>query len=143
MKINEIVLEAPETYQQGVELGKRIMSPSKWLPKDAAANLKQGTELGKKIMSPSQWLGKGEPANNSAPLASHVIRQTLTNAASGNTLSLDDVKVLKQTYSNVKSGKVKSNVDSQALMLALQAAYSQQTLDSAQKQLLTQFSQQF
>jgi hypothetical protein len=142
MKIRDIVTEAPATYQQGVELGKRIMSPSQWLPKDAAANLKKGTDLGKKILSPSAWLGKDNSTDDSKPLADHVIRQTLTNAASGNTLSLEDVKVLKRIYSGVKSGTIRTSNDQQTLLTTLQAAYNLETLDDAQKQTLTQFAQQ-
>ena len=141
MKIRDIISEAPDSYQQAYDAAKSIFSPAKALTKDPA--YQAGYAKTKNIFSPTKWGKSDDAANNSAALPKEFeIKDSLNNAAAGKVYQ-DDVKVLQQVYTGVKSGKIKPNVDAAALLPVLKAAYQTQPITDDSKKLLAQFAQQF
>ena len=142
MKIRDIISEAPGSYQQAHDAAKSIFSPAKALTNDPA--YQAGYNKTKNIFSPTKWGKSTEPAANAstAQPKDFEIKDSLNNAAAGKVYQ-DDVKVLQQVYTGVKSGKIKTNVDAAALLPVLQAAYQTQPITDDSKKLLAQFAQQF
>ncbi len=142
MKIRDIISEAPGSYQQAYDAAKSIFSPAKAITNDPA--YQAGYNKTKNIFSPTKWVKSTEPAANAstAQPKDFEIKDSLNNAAAGKVYQ-DDVKVLQQVYTGVKSGKIKTNVDSAALLPVLQAAYQTQPISDDSKKLLAQFAQQF
>jgi hypothetical protein len=141
MKIRDIISEAPGSYQQAYDAAKSIFSPAKAITNDPA--YQAGYNKTKNIFSPTKW-GKSDDAANAstAQPKDFEIKDSLNNAAAGKVYQ-DDVKVLQQVYTGVKSGKIKPNVDAAALLPVLQAAYQTQPISDDSKKLLAQFAQQF
>jgi cytochrome c1 len=141
MKIRDIISEAPGSYQQAYDAAKSIFSPAKAITNDPA--YQAGYNKTKNIFSPTKW-GKSDDAANAstAQPKDFEIKDSLNNAAAGKVYQ-DDVKVLQQVHTGVKSGKIKPNVDAAALLPVLQAAYQTQPISDDSKKLLAQFAQQF
>lgn len=141
MKIKDIIFEAPGSYQKAYDAAKSIFSPVQALTKDPA--YQAGYAKTKNIFSPTKW-GKSDDAANAstAQPKDFEIKDSLNNAAAGKVYQ-DDVKVLQQVYTGVKSGKIKTNVDAAALLPVLQAAYQTKPITDDSKKLLAQFAQQF
>jgi len=141
MKIRDIISEAPGSYQQAYDAAKSIFSPAKAITNDPA--YQAGYNKTKNIFSPTKW-GKSDDAANAstAQPKDFEIKDSLNNAAAGKVYQ-DDVKVLQQVYTGVKSGKIKTNVDAAALLPVLQAAYQTKPITDDSKKLLAQFAQQF
>jgi hypothetical protein len=141
MKIRDIISEAPGSYQQAYDAAKSIFSPAKAITNNPA--YQAGYNKTKNIFSPTKW-GKSDDAANAstAQPKNFEIKDSLNNAAAGKVYQ-DDVKVLQQVYTGVKSGKIKTNVDAAALLPVLQAAYQTQPISDDSKKLLAQFAQQF
>jgi hypothetical protein len=142
MKIRDIISEAAGSYQQAYDAAKNIFSPAKAITNDPA--YQAGYAKTKNIFSPTKW-GKSAAPTADASAASakdFEIKDSLNNAAAGKVYQ-DDVVVLQQVYSGVKSGKIKSNVDAAMLLPALKAAHQGQALNDNSKKLLAQFAQQF
>jgi hypothetical protein len=141
MKIRDIISEAPGSYQQAYDAAKSIFSPAKAITNNP--DYQAGYAKTKNIFSPTKWGKSDDAANNSAALPKEFeIRDSLNNAAAGKVYQ-DDVKVLQQVYTGVKSGKIKPNVDAAALLPVLKAAYQTQPITDDSKKLLAQFAQQF
>jgi hypothetical protein len=141
MKIRDIISEAPGSYQQAYDAAKSIFSPAKAITNNPA--YQAGYDKTKNIFSPTKWGKSDDAANNSAALPKEFeIRDSLNKAAAGKVYQ-DDVVVLQQVYSGVKSGKIKSNVDAATLLPILKAAYQTQPINDNSKKLLAQFAQQF
>jgi hypothetical protein len=142
MKIRDIIFEAPGSYQQAYDAAKNIFSPAKAMTNDPA--YQAGYAKTKNIFSPTKWGKSAAPAAGAtaAMPKNFEIKDSLNKAAAGKVYQ-DDVAVLQQVYSGVKSGKIKSNVDADALLPALKAAFNGQTPNDNSKKLLAQFAQQF
>jgi hypothetical protein len=142
MKIRDIISEAPGSYQQAYDAAKSIFSPAKAITNDPA--YQAGYDKTKNIFSPTKWGKSAAPAADaSAAMPKNFeIKDSLNKAAAGKVYQ-DDVVVLQQVYSGVKSGKIKSNVDAATLLPILKAAYQTQTINDNSKKLLAQFAQQF
>ena len=140
MKIKDIILEAPGSYQQAYDAAKNIFSPTKAITNDPA--YQAGYAKTKNIFSPTKWGKSAAPAAAATMPKNFEIKDSLNKAAGGKVYQ-DDVAVLQQVYSGVKSGKIKSNVDAATLLPILKAAHQGQTLNDNSKKLLAQFAQQF
>jgi hypothetical protein len=142
MKIRDIISEAAGSYQQAYDAAKNIFSPAKAMTNDPA--YQAGYAKTKNIFSPTKWGKSAAPAAGAtaAMPKNFEIKDSLNKAAAGKVYQ-DDVAVLQQVYSGVKSGKIKSNVDAATLLPALKAALNGQTLNDNSKKLLAQFAQQF
>jgi len=141
MKIRDIISEAPGSYQQAYDAAKSIFSPTKAITNNP--DYQAGYAKTKNIFSPTKWGKSDDAANNSAALPKEFeIRDSLNKAAAGKVYQ-DDVVVLQQVYSGVKSGKIKPNVDAATLLPILKAAYQTQPINDNSKKLLAQFAQQF
>ena len=142
MKIRDIIFEAPGSYQQAYDAAKNIFSPAKAMTNDPA--YQAGYNKTKNIFSHTKWGKSAAPAAGATATMpkNFEIKDSLNNAAAGKVYQ-DDVAVLQQVYSGVKSGKIKSNVDAATLLPALKAAYQAQTISDNSKKLLAQFAQQF
>jgi hypothetical protein len=142
MKIRDIISEAPGSYQQAYDAAKSIFSPAKAITNDPA--YQAARDKTKNIFSPTKWGKSAAPAADAsaAPAKDFEIKDSLNNAAAGKVYQ-DDVKVLQQVYTGVKSGKIKPNVDAAALLPVLKAAYQTQPITDDSKKLLAQFAQQF
>jgi hypothetical protein len=142
MKIRDIISEAPGSYQQAYDAAKSIFSPAKAITNDPA--YQAARDKTKNIFSPTKWGESAAPAADAsaAPAKDFEIKDSLNNAAAGKVYQ-DDVKVLQQVYTGVKSGKIKPNVDAAALLPVLKAAYQTQPITDDSKKLLAQFAQQF
>ena len=142
MKIRDVISEAPGSYQQAYDAAKSIFSPSKAITNDPA--YQAGYNKTKNIFSPTKWGKSAAPAAGatSAMPKNFEIKDSLNNAAAGKVYQ-DDVAVLQQVYSGVKSGKIKTNVDAAALLPVLQAAYQTKPISDDSKKMLAQFAQQF
>jgi len=142
MKIRDIIFEAPGSYQQAYDAAKNIFSPAQAITNDPA--YQAARDKTKNIFSPTKWGKSAAPAADAsaAPAKDFEIKDSLNNAAAGKVYQ-DDVVVLQQVYSGVKSGKIKSNVDADALLPILKAAYQAQPINDNSKKLLAQFAQQF
>jgi hypothetical protein len=141
MKIRDIIFEAPGSYQKAYDAAKSIFSPAQAITNDPEYQAAYAKT--KNIFSPTKWGKSDDTANNSAALPKEFeIKDSLNNAAAGKVYQ-DDVKVLQQVYTGVKSGKIKPNVDAAALLPVLKAAYQTQPITDDSKKLLAQFAQQF
>jgi hypothetical protein len=144
MKIKDIISEAPGGYQQGKAAMTKLLSPSKWLDNTKfKQDYNRGHDAMSKAMSPSKWFSGSNDAASAKHAPQYSIRQSLVAAGTGKKLYGDDVTVLKQAYSDIQSGKIKTNIDANQLLVAIKSAYSGQQLADNQKQMLIQFSKQF
>jgi hypothetical protein len=130
MKIRDVVVEAPGTldgvkqsfrqgFQQGYDQVDRVLNPKRWGEEDRVA----------------------EPAAGK-PVNKLDLRDALKLAASGGNLYLKDQQAIKQAYAQIKSGKLKTNQDTDVLLPALKTAGDLQKLSPQQQQTLTAFSQE-
>jgi len=141
MKIRDIIFEAPGSYQKAYDAAKSIFSPAKAITNNP--DYQAGYAKTKNIFSPTKWGKSDDAANNSAAMPKNFeIKDSLNKAAAGKVYQ-DDVVVLQQVYSGVKSGKIKPNVDAATLLPILKAAYQTQPINDNSKKLLAQFAQQF
>jgi hypothetical protein len=142
MKIRDIVVEAPGSYQQAYDAAKSIFSPAKAMTNDPA--YQAGYAKTKNIFSPTKWGKSAAPAADAsaAPAKDFEIKDSLNNAAAGKVYQ-DDAAVLKKVHDAVKAGTITPNVDAAALLPVLKAAYQTQPITDDSKKLLAQFAQQF
>jgi len=135
------VAEAPGSYQQAYDAAKSTFSPAKAMTNDPA--YQAGYAKTKNIFSPTKWGKSTAPtADAAAAMPKNFEIKDSLNKAAGGKVYQDDVVVLQQVYSGVKSGKIKSNVDAATLLPILKAAHQGQTLNDNSKKLLAQFAQQ-
>jgi hypothetical protein len=127
MKIKDIVTEAPgvlagikQDYNKGFNAVDKVLNPKRWGEEDRVA----------------------DPAAASKPINKLDLRDALKLAASGGSLYLKDQQAIKQAYAQIKSGKLKTNQDTDVLLPALKSAGDLQKLSPQQQQILTAFSQE-
>ena len=142
MKIRDILVEAPGSYQQAYDAAKNIFSPAKAMTNDPA--YQAGYAKTKNIFSPTKWGKSNEPAADAtaAMPKNFEIKDSLNNAAAGKVYQ-DDAAVLKKIHDAVKAGTITPKVDADALLPILKAAYQAQPINDNSKKLLAQFAQQF
>ena len=142
MKIRDIIFEAPGSYQQAYDAAKNIFSPTKAITNDPA--YQTARDKTKNIFSPTKWGKSNEPAadETAAMPKNFEIKSSLNNAAAGKVYQ-DDAAVLKKVHDAVKAGTITPNVDADALLPILKAAYQTQPINDNSKKLLAQFAQQF
>ena len=142
MKIKDIVLEAPGSYQDAYNKASSLFSPGKAITNNP--EYQAGYNKTKNIFSPTKW-GKGSaaPVDKTAAPKNHVMRDTIARASQGQQLYQDDINTLKQVYNNVATGKLKTNVNQTNLLAVLKLAYTGKQLNDSQRAVLAQFSQQF
>ena len=126
MKIRDIVSEAPgvlagikQDYNKGFNAVDKVLNPKRWGEEDRVA----------------------DPAAASKPINKLDLQDALKLAASGGSLYLKDQQAIKQAYAQIKSGKLKTNQDTDVLLPALKSAGDLQKLSPQQAQTLTAFSQ--
>ena len=127
MKIRDIVSEAPgvlagikQDYNKGFNAVDKVLNPKRWGEEDRVA----------------------DPAAASKPINKLDLQDALKLAASGGSLYLKDQQAIKQAYAQIKSGKLKTNQDTDVLLPALKSAGDLQKLSPQQAQTLTAFSQE-
>ena len=127
MKIRDIVLEAPgviasikQDYKKGFDAVDKVLNPKRWGEEDRAT----------------------DPAAASKPINKLDLQDALKLAISGGSLYLKDQQTIKQAYTQIKIGKLKTNQDTDVLLPALKTAGDLQKLSPQQQQILTAFSQE-
>ncbi len=137
MKIKDIVVEAGLSYKAGQVAGTAIANKDEF-----ATGYQKGKDMMNKIMSPSKWLSK-DSKTTAASIPGYRIRQSLEQASRGAQMYRSDTEVLKDLYSKLKSGKVKTNLPLDQVLVAVKAAANGVGLNDQQKELLGTLSKQF
>ncbi len=137
MKIKDIVVEAGLSYKAGQVAGTAIANKDEF-----ATGYQKGKDMMNKIMSPSKWLSK-DSKTTAASIPGYRIRQSLEQASRGAQMYRSDTEVLKDSYSKLKSGKVKTNLPLDQVLVAVKAAANGVGLNDQQKELLGTLSKQF
>ncbi len=137
MKIKDIVVEAGLAYKAGQVAGTAIANKDEF-----ATGYQKGKDMMNKIMSPSKWLSK-DSKTTAASIPGYRIRQSLEQASRGAQMYRSDTEVLKDLYSKLKSGKVKTNLPLDQVLVAVKAAANGVGLNDQQKELLGTLSKQF
>jgi hypothetical protein len=147
MKIRDIVVEVgPASYEKGKAKMGKLMDPTQWFD---GTDVKQQYDIGKdkmnKLLSPSRWF---EPtgtkaANPESQIKGYQTRQSLVQASQGSPIYANDTAVLKDLYSRLKSGNVKTNLELTQVLTAVKSAFNGVALNDEQKKLLGELSKQF
>ena len=137
MKIKDIVVEAGLAHRAGEIAGTAMAHKDEF-----ATGYQKGKDMMNKIMSPSKWFDKGSKTT-AASNPGYRIRQSLEQASRGAQMYRSDTEVLKDLYSKLKSGKVKTNLPLDQVLVAVKAAANGVSLNDQQKELLGTLSKQF
>lgn len=134
MRIQEILSEAPSSFQQGKAAMNKVMSPTKWLDgTEFKAGYDKGRNVMNKVLTPSRWFEKGADSSPKK-IQPQVIRQALINAAQGKPLYQSDVAALKSAQESAPDA---------ATIQAVKMAYTGKPLSKEQQQLLLTLSKKF
>ena len=134
MKIREVVLEEPSSYQRGKDAMDKILSPSKWLDNtEFKAGYDKGRSAMDRVLDPKQWFRKGA-SQPERQTPKHLIRQTLVRASAGKPLYQDDLSRLQS---------IEDSAPDTATRQAIKMAYQGKPLTKEQQQLLATMSKQF
>lgn len=135
MKISEIVVENPSSYQQGKAMMNKIINPTNWLDgTDVQANYNKGRAAMDKVINPKQWFNKSTTSSAPKQISSHIIKQSLVNASMGKPLYQDDITALQS---------VEASAPDVATQQAIKLAYTRKPLTKEQQQLLANLSKKY
>jgi hypothetical protein len=140
MKIRDIVIEAGLAHRAGELAGTVAANKDQFV-----SGYAKGKDTMNKIMSPSKWF---EPtgtkaANPESQIKGYQTRQSLVQASQGSPIYASDTAVLKDLYSRLKSGNVKTNLELTQVLTAVKSAFNGVALNDEQKKLLGELSKQF
>jgi hypothetical protein len=138
MKIKDIILEADLSYRAGELAGTVAANKDQFV-----SGYEKGKNMMNKIMSPSKWLQKNPTAAPKSQIKGYQTRQSLVQASQGSTMYASDTAVLKDLYSQLKSGKVNTHLELTQVLTAVKSAFNGVTLNDEQKKLLGELSKQF
>lgn len=150
MKIFEIVREANE-YERGKAIATRILSPSQWIKPDPDGAYEKGKAFTSKLMSPSQWFKSDKSNSDSvekskekpAPATTvnlNSVKRILNSILRGEPRYQEDVRILSQLRSKIKSGSIEVSVNADQLSQALKTIINNDQLSDDQNKLIKSFS---
>lgn len=132
MKIFEIIVEADSAYEKGKAFGQRLVTPSEWfksnkdLDKDSTATVQEPSVKAQKTVQ--------QPIINTGNLR-NVINSLLRDEPRYN----EDLSLLKNLYSDLKSGNYVTSVNTTDLMQTIKTAYKGGQLSEKDKKILSDF----
>jgi hypothetical protein len=138
MKIKDIILEADLAHRAGELAGTVAVNKDQFV-----SGYEKGKDMMNKIMSPSKWFQKKSTAAPKSQIKGYQTRHSLVQASQSGPLYADDIAVLKDLYSQLKSGKVNTNLELTQVLTAVKSAFNGIALTDEQKKLLGDLSKQF
>jgi hypothetical protein len=125
VKIVEVIAEADPAYEKGKAFGRRLVTPSEWFKSN-----KQDTVPTKDVTptpTSSKEVNTGQLRN--------VVNSLLRDEPRYN----EDLQLLKNLYSSLKTGKYNTSVNATELMQTIKTAYKGGQLSEKDKKVLTNF----
>jgi len=147
MKISEILLE--DEYNRGKSLATKILSPSQWINPKADGNYEKNKLAATKFLSPSQWFKSNKSSSDDEPKEKpkaeltvnlNQIKKILNSVALGEPRYADEMKLISQFISKVKSGDVDIAVDSNELIGTLKSLIKNDQLSADQIKIIKAYA---
>lgn len=125
MKIVEVIVEADSAYEKGKAFGQRLVTPSEWFKfKKQDEPAKQDNVL---------------PTAPSREIKGNKLRDVVNSLLRDEPRYNEDIRLLKNLYYALQSGKYTTSVDASELMKTIKTAYKGGQLSEKDKQVLSSF----